>query len=802
MFCIIKKLDQYILKKFLLIFVGAFFICLFVFMMQFTWRYVDELIGKGLSLEILAQFFWYMGITLVPQALPLAVLLAALIAFGNMGESLELLAMKAAGIPLIRIMRAPALVAATMMGVSFYFQNFTSPEAQIQLKTLLFSMKQQSPAVEIPEGVFYSGVPNVNIFVQEKNTETGMLYQTIIYKTDQGFDRAQIVLADSARLEMSADKMHLVLDLWDGEQFENLQRAGAMQELQSDAKEPFDRETFHYKRLIIDFDSNFSMMDKERLAGMAQAKNMKQIEQCVDSMNHLLDSIGRDHSAAEQRTIFRLLPLSKADSLKLHRLLAAAGTKASAAGSKAANSKAGLKGGPEKLVSFDSIKVSLDAAAMSDAMNAVRQTVSTRISDLEWSSQYTHDCERYIRTHFVEWHQKITLALACLVFFFVGAPLGAIIRKGGLGMPTIISVIIFIFWYIINTSGMKLARDGNINMAFGMWVSTLIIAPFGFWVTYKSNKDSVVFNVDLYTNFFRRLLGIRVRRRLYKKEVVIHEPCLADMPDRITALRDSLRDYSQRHHLLFMPGYVRLFFRYEEDHDIERLNETMEQVIEELSNCRDPKVLGVLNEFPILYTTAHLSPFHSRRSNLLAGLCFPLGLVVWFRVWQFRLRLLSDLRITVRTCDRLLAILNHTTQDETSGSGEEIEEKRMSKTRRRRRRIVKVLLLLIIVSLLGRVVYDSVERYRAKARAEQLEQQRNSASEQDNRTAKPLPAEAKPLPVEAKPLPAEAKPLPVRHKQGGAQATPAREISTPPTLKKEGPGRTSVASDAKKVLDR
>ena len=274
---IIKRLDLYLLKKFLLVFAGAFFICLFVFMMQFTWRYVDELIGKGLSVDILAQFFWYMGITLVPQALPLGLLLASLITFGNLGETFELLAMKAAGIPLFRIMRPLMLVALLMTGVSFYFQNFTSPQAQKSLRTLLISMKQQSPAVEIPEGVFYNGVPNINLFVQEKKAETGMLYQLSIYKTDQGFDRAQIVLADSGKMVMTNDKLHLVLHLWNGEQCENLQKTGGTQMMANDAHQPFDRETFRYKQFIIDFDANFNMLDKDLLSNMPAAKSMRQI---------------------------------------------------------------------------------------------------------------------------------------------------------------------------------------------------------------------------------------------------------------------------------------------------------------------------------------------------------------------------------------------------------------------------------------------------------------------------------------------------------------------------------------------
>ena len=240
---LIKKLDLFILKKFLLVFAASFCITLFVFMMQFTWRYVDELIGKGLTLDILAQFYWYMGITLMPQSLPLAVLLASLITFGNMAEQLELLAMKAAGVPLLRIMQPILIVVLLLTGTSFYFQNKAAPEAQISMRQLLISMKQTSPVLEIPEGQFYNGIPNVNVYVQQKVPETGMLYDVTIYKTDRGFDRAQIVLADSGRLEMSADKLHLFLELWQGEQYESLQGQNALG-LQQSAKNPFDHESF------------------------------------------------------------------------------------------------------------------------------------------------------------------------------------------------------------------------------------------------------------------------------------------------------------------------------------------------------------------------------------------------------------------------------------------------------------------------------------------------------------------------------------------------------------------------------
>lgn len=703
----IKKLDKYILQKFLLIFVGAFFICLFVFMMQYTWRYVDELIGKGLSMEILGLFFWYMGITMVPQALPLAILLASLITFGNLGESLELLAIKAAGVSLRRVMAPLACVAVLLTGVSFFFQNKTSPEAQINLKTLLFSMKQQSPAVEIPEGVFYNGVPNINLFVQEKNAETGMLYQVIIYKTDQGFERAQIVLADSARMEMTSDKMHLKLDLWNGEQFQALESDAGGRMLKNGTEQPYDRETFQYKQLLIDFDSNFNMMDKELLSGMPQAKNMRQIVQCVDSVEHRLDSVGNQYYAESKLTFFKRPKLPPQDSIHIAKVAKQEGKGA---------------------LDFDKLVEKTPSDRLLSAQQAARSTIASMKSDLEWKSMVTGDSEGYIRWHWVEWHQKMTLSLACIIFFFVGAPLGAIIRKGGLGMPTVISVIIFIFWYIINTSGMKMARDGSINMVLGMWISTMIILPFGIFITYKANLDSVVFNVDMYKNLLMRLFGIRTKRHIFRKEVIIDEPRMDVLPQEIEALRQSCREYNRRKQLLHAPNYFKTFFRYYPDTAVEEINRKMETIIEDLSNSRDSKVLGVLNEFPILYTTAHTSPFHGRRRNMAAGIFFPLGFILWFRIWRFRLRLLRDMRIIVRTCDRLDTVI-HGTDIEQEGSGTEADELARSARSKRKWRIVKWIVVIAVIVLLGNITWNGVKRHRHKKAAEQRELLRQNPQE-------------------------------------------------------------------------
>lgn len=697
---IIKKLDWYVLKKFLLVFAGAFFVVLFVFMMQFTWRYVDDLIGKGLSFDILAKFYWYMAQTLVRDSLPLSVLLASLITFGNMGESFELLAMKAAGIPLIRIMRPLAIFAAFLTGTSFYFQNFTSPDAQINMRTLLFSMKEQSPAVEIPEGVFYNGVPNINIYVQRKNTLTGMLYQTIIYKTDQGFDRAQIVLADSARLEVTRDKMHLRLELWNGEQFESLESSGgaATQMMQNGAHEPFDRETFRFKTLLIDFDSNFSLMDKSLIAGMPTAKNMKQIQQSVDSMNAELDSVGRQYYKDACVTYYRRPQLPAKDSVALLNLL---------------RSRQG-----QSTLAFDTIVAHADPQKLQMARQIALSSVKSVSADLEWKAMGADQEQRSLLGHEVEWHNKITYSLACLLFFFVGAPLGAIIRKGGLGMPTVISVAIFIVWYIIYTSGMKMARDGNINMVLGMWISTMVIAPFSVFFTYKANKDSVVFNIDAYKHFFVRLFGLRTSRHIFRKEVIIDEPRLDKLPVEIEALISACKAYNEKTKLLRAPSYVNIFFHHVPDRVAEQIDEQMERIVEELSNSRNRVVLEVLNRYPILYTHAHTSPFDKKWANVAAGLFVPLGIVLWFRIWRFRLRLYRDMRVIVRTSEQLLALLQGNTLAEggdTVANGAVVSPSEGIIQRwTLNRRVVITLLAAVLLAVAGYGGWHAWRRYQYK----------------------------------------------------------------------------------------
>ena len=633
---LIKKLDLFILKKFLLVFAASFCITLFVFMMQFTWRYVDELIGKGLTLDILAQFYWYMGITLMPQSLPLAVLLASLITFGNMAEQLELLAMKAAGVPLLRIMQPILIVVLLLTGTSFYFQNKAAPEAQISMRQLLISMKQTSPVLEIPEGQFYNGIPNVNVYVQQKVPETGMLYDVTIYKTDRGFDRAQIVLADSGRLEMSADKLHLFLELWQGEQYESLQGQNALG-LQQSAKNPFDHETFDYKKFIIDFDANFSLMDAEALRNMAETKNMQQIEESVDSMNLVMDSLGTTYYDNMRRAYLRNPEVLRRDSAKL---LAAI----------------------EHVVHFDSLLAKETHRKVSNAIQGARNSVQSYIFDLDWKAKTIEQNEGLVRRHWLEWHKKMALALSCLLFFFIGAPLGAIIGKGGLGMPAIVSVLIFIAYFIVDTATFKMARDGSIAIWLGTWVSPIVLLPCGAYLTIMANRDSVVFNKDAYVLFFRRLFGIRTKRNLWKKEVVIYDPDYESLYTEVVRLSEEFQFYRERKKLYRAPNYKHIFFRRRVDHTMEDLNERLEAVVEQLSNSRNQQILREINKLPQIYVYAHTHPFARKRYNILVGVCLPVGFLMWLRIWRFRLRLMKDIKQIVKRMNRLHGLIGQELQ--------------------------------------------------------------------------------------------------------------------------------------------
>lgn len=613
----IKKIDLFVLKSYLLLFTGTFFICLFIFMMQFMWRHMNDLVGKGLPLDVLARFFYYASLTLIPMALPLAILLASLITFGNLGERFELLAMKAAGIPLVRILQ-PVFLFVTLLAVaSFYFQNFTSPEATKQMATLLFSMKQKSPDLDIPEGVFYNEIPGYNLFVERKDKDTGMLHGVMIYSTTDGYEDAQIVLADSARLQSTADKGHLQLTLYNGERFRNMQSQGSVSDR---TNVPYLRETFIREVDLITFDANFNMMDASLLSGNAMTKNLKEINLAIDSLSARSDSTAQaSYRMARGSFLARSLPEGFKDSARTVTLV-------------------------NETADFDSLYAQLPAERRQGALRAATYRCRSGASEFEFRTLLTNDLNYNLRLHWIEWNKKFTLSVSCIIFFFIGAPLGAIIRKGGLGVPVVVSVGIFLFYYILIASGEKMAKAGSWEIWFGLWLSSFVLMPIGTFITFKANKDSVVFNMEAYLNFFQRLLGLRGSRHIARKEVIINDPDYPRIYTELTELADQCRNYTATARLRSVPNYFGLYFHYREDREVIRLSKQLETLTEELANSRDNGILNALNHLPILSPDAHTRPFHNSRMNIAAGLFVPLGILLYFRIWRYRLRLWRDMQ--------------------------------------------------------------------------------------------------------------------------------------------------------------
>ena len=613
----IKKLDKFIAKQFLLLFAGTFFICLFVLMMQFLWRFIDELIGKGLSMEVLAQFFEYMALMMVPQALPLAILLSSLITFGNLGESSELTAIKAAGISLMQSFRSLIVITVAIMAVSFYFQNNIGPNANMKLMQLLVSMKQKSPELEIPEGIFYDGLPNCNIYVQKKNIKTGKLYGIMIYRMTDSYEDAAIILADSGMIQSTAEKKHLLLSLWSGEWFENMRES----DLGGSAAVPYRRETFTDKKVLLDFDNNFSLMDAAALSNNAAGKSLSQIRFAIDSLNATYDSIGRAFWNDTKQMCFPSPRISKKDSLGQVRA--------------AQTGKIDIDKRLRKM------KIDRQQMVYSAALSSVQRETS----DLDFKSMMTQNNERVIRNHELEAQNKYALALQCIIFFFIGAPLGAIIRKGGLGMPIIISVLVFIVYYILDNSAFRMSRQGSWPIWIGHWLAIAIMSPLAVFVTYKAMNDSMVFNADGWKRFFTRLLGLRAKRSIQGKEVVIEPPHYKQDNEMLLQINGEVMEYSRRHNLKSLPNLIKVFFKYEEDHDIEAISDKLEKVIRDLSNTRDKQVMHLINQYPVLAVKAHTRPFDRRWMNIVAAIIVPVGIFTYLRMWRFRLRLLRDLKV-------------------------------------------------------------------------------------------------------------------------------------------------------------
>lgn len=571
------------LQTFLPLFLMTFLICLFIVLMQFLWRYIDEMVGKGLTVAVLGELFFYAALTFVPMALPLATLLASLMTFGNLGEHFELTAMKASGISLLRTMK-PLIITMVIVAIAaFFFQNNVLPIAQTKMWTLLYSIRHTSPEIEIPEGAFFDQISGYNLYVEKKNRETGALYSMMIYDVSKGFENARIILADSGRMSMSEDKTHLFLRLWNGEQFENLRESNGGV---SKASVPYRRETFDTKEIMVPFDANFNRMDESGMRNQFVGKDMTRLRHSIDSINHRVDSIGNSYADM-------ILNSTRLDiDIPVTRAAKEKATQAEKERSMQAPSEAARN------INLDSVfagngKTTLQSTILQQALAKAKRNYQ----DYEFKSLSMEDDRKNIRRHQIELMKKFTLSFACIIFFFIGAPLGAIIRKGGLGTPLVISVLLFIVYYIIDNSGYKLARDGRWEVWQGMWLSSAVLLPLGVFFTYKAVNDSAVFNADAYKIFFRRISG-KLKRELSLKEMPMNEVVPSEALQMLENFGNSLNDVM--HDFDNANIFKRIWMRITGIGGIDSIQAEMNRIIAYLSDTRDIKVIHYINKYPFV----------------------------------------------------------------------------------------------------------------------------------------------------------------------------------------------------------
>ena len=719
----VKRLYVFMLKTFLPLFMMTFFICLFIVIMQFLWKYIDELVGKGLSVDLIAELFFYAALSMVPLALPLSILLASLMTFGNLGEHFELTAMKSSGISLLKVMKPLAIFVALVSVGAFFFQNDVLPPSQVKMWTLLFSMRQKSPTLDIPEGAIYSQIPGYNLYVKQKNPHNDKLYGLLIYDVSKSMAYPRIVAADSGSLRMNDKKTHLILTLEHGNWYEELAQSTTMSnEL---GNEMYRREAFKFKEIVIPYDDNFTRMNDETMKQQYIGKNITELRHSIDSVQHRLDSAGtlagnelrlypsvgvptarikyNANSTPNRNVTTRSKIIPDASGYTNPRATRDTNGNANFMATRDTNGNVnprvirdangninptvnsnvndsnqhdasnqalnlvrvrGVKMNRE--VNFDSIISSLSASSRSNLLTSAISRLKMSKQSYEFKSFSTEEDSLVQRRHEIELQKKFTLSLACLIFFFIGAPLGAIIRKGGLGTPIVISVLLFIVYYIIDNMGYKLARDGRWLVWQGIWLSSAVLLPLGVFLTKKAIDDSAVFNADAYRNFFRRLLGLHQTRHLTLKEVVIEEMVPQVALEKIALLKRHCAEFLDKYKA--RQSYVTYL---KEGYDKTMLNELkdeMEQVVDYLSNSRNQLLLNKAMDFPILrqLLTYHVTNY--KQVGTALAVIFPVGLPLYLVGVRHQSNLKKELRTSLHVCDEITAIIQKDLNEKTNTS--------------------------------------------------------------------------------------------------------------------------------------
>jgi len=456
--------------------------------MQFLWKYIDDLVGKGLEWKVILELLVYASANLVPMALPLSTLLASLMTMGNLGENNELLAMKSAGISLPRIL-SPLIVITMLISTSaFFFSNNVLPYTNLKISTLLYSVKQQKPELAIKEGVFTTINDVYSIKVGEKDPKTNLMHRIMIYDHSKNIGNVVITNADSGYIKVSSDEKRMVATLYSGNTYEEREESTSSRRMQL-RKFPSTKQTFEEQVIIFELQGKgLQRSDEDLFKSSAQTMNLHQLVVVKDSLlkqYHLKEKTFQKNFIS--KVIQKNSEQSKADTFRKIKYR----------------------------LSSDSIYNLLSNKDKQRVIGIALANTRTIKSYISSTNDEFYSKGKYIAKHKIEWNRKFSLSFACFVFFFIGAPLGAIIRKGGLGMPVVISVLFFVLYYIITISGEKFARELIWQPAAGMWLSSFILLPLGIFLSYKATTDSVIMNADFYIESVKKL--VRFQKKIHRK---------------------------------------------------------------------------------------------------------------------------------------------------------------------------------------------------------------------------------------------------------------------------------------------
>jgi len=614
-----KILHRFMLKQFIGPFVMAFAIVVFALLMQFLWKYIDDLVGKGLELSIIGELLLYTASNLTILAFPLAVLLASIFTMGNLGENYELIALKAAGISLQRIVFPLIILSAIISICAFIFANNVTPVTNLKMKTLIYDIQQQRPELQIQENIFYNGIEGYSIRIGRKNYKTNMLYDLRIYDHTKKLGNVEVILADSGYMALTADKRFLEVILYHGHSYAD--EVDTKKPRQQNKNYPFSYRFFDeqiFRMALPGFD--FERSDEQIFKSGYQMMNLEQLNDTVGALSKII---------VEQETQMRRMVQPVYRNLELNNLPVDTSLR---------------KKVPDNFwMNFNKLPKSRKQAAIQEAVNNVR-TQKEQIVGLVYDLDVKN---RSLWKYEIEWHRKFTMSLACFIFFFIGAPLGAIIRKGGVGTPIIIAVIFFVLYYVISMMGERSAKEGAMTPLWGMWMSALVILSVGAFLTIMATRDSSIFNPELYLNYIKKGLNFIFVTHRASRPDMIYQTAETDLtPENMVIKLNELSQHCKR----YLEGDFRKHMRIgkiwyqREDVELAEIGRRYDNLLAILKQSDIDMIRETVAEYPQAALYNYKIKNDAKWQMVVAAIIFPVWMYLYLKVVIQKYTLRNELR--------------------------------------------------------------------------------------------------------------------------------------------------------------